>query len=52
MASNSQIPFQPLGPSSLIVADSPAPAPIQVNVDDTTTGSGQHRFVNVNHLGV
>jgi hypothetical protein len=52
MASASQSPFQPLGKAHLLVAASPAPAPIQVNVDDTTTGSGQYRFVNVNHLGV
>jgi hypothetical protein len=52
MASASQFPFQPLGKSHLLVAASPAPAPIQVNVDKTTTGSGQYRVVNVNHLGV
>jgi hypothetical protein len=46
VASASQFPFQPLGKSHLLVAASPAPTPIQVNVDDTTTGSGQYRVVN------
>jgi hypothetical protein len=46
MASASQIAFQPLGATHLLVADTPAPAPIQVNVDNTTTGVGQYRVVN------
>ena len=46
MAAASQFPFQPLGKSHLLVAANPAPAPIQVNVDDTATGSGQYRITN------
>jgi hypothetical protein len=46
MAQASQFPFQPLGPSSLIVADNPAPAPVQVSVDPGATGYGQYRIVN------
>ena len=46
MASASQFPFQPLGPSHLIVANVAAPAPVQVNVRETTTGVGQYRIVN------
>jgi hypothetical protein len=46
MATASQIPFSPLGPSHLIQAANPAPAPIQVNVDNTITGYGQYRIVN------
>lgn len=46
MASASQFPFQPLGPSSLIVANNPAPAPVQVSVDPGATGYGQYRIVN------
>lgn len=46
MASNSQIPFQPLGATHLLQADTPAPNPIQVLVNDTTTGVGQYRIVN------
>jgi len=52
MATASQIPFNPLGPTHLLVADALAPTPIQVSVDNTTTGCGQYRIVNVNHLGV
>jgi hypothetical protein len=46
MASASQIPFSPLGPSHLIQAANPAPAAIQVSVDNTTTGVGQYRIIN------
>jgi hypothetical protein len=46
VASNSQIPFQPLGATHLLQADNPAPNPIQVLVNDTTTGVGQYRIVN------
>jgi hypothetical protein len=46
MSTASQYPFQPLGPSHLIVADSPAPAPVQINVRETTTGVGQYRIIN------
>lgn len=46
MASASLFPFQPLGKSHLLVAASPAPAPIQVSVDENTTGVGQYRIVN------
>ena len=46
MSTASQIPFQPLGPSSLIVADNPAPTPVQVSVDAMQTGVGQYRIVN------
>jgi hypothetical protein len=46
MASASEFPFQPLGKTHLLVAASPAPTPIQVNVDDTTTGFGQYRIIN------
>ncbi len=46
MAAASQFPFQPLGASHLLVAANPAPAPIQVNVNETTTGVGQYRIVN------
>jgi nitrous oxidase accessory protein NosD len=46
MASNSQIPFQPLGPTHLIAANTPAPTPVQVSVDNMTTGVGQYRVVN------
>lgn len=46
MASNSQIAFQPLGATHLLEADNPAPAEIQVTVDNTTTGVGQYRILN------
>ena len=46
MASASQFPFQPLGRSHLIVADNPAPTPVQVSVDAGATGYGQYRIVN------
>jgi hypothetical protein len=46
MATASQIPFSPLGPTHLLAAANPAPAPIQVNVDNTITGYGQYRIVN------
>jgi hypothetical protein len=46
MATASQFPFAPLGATHLLVAANPAPAPIQVNVDETTTGYGQYRIVN------
>jgi hypothetical protein len=46
MATASQIPFSPLGPTHLLAAATPAPAPIQVNVDNTITGYGQYRIVN------
>lgn len=46
MASNSQIPFQPMGASHLLPAATPAPTPIQVSVDRTQTGVGQYRVIN------
>jgi hypothetical protein len=46
MASASLFPFQPLGATHLIEADAVVPAPVQVNVYDTTTGVGQYRIVN------
>jgi hypothetical protein len=46
MASASQFPFQPLGPSHLIVADNPAPNPVQISVDAGSTGYGQYRIIN------
>jgi hypothetical protein len=46
MATASQIPFSPLGRSHLIVAANPAPNPVQISVDNTTTGVGQYRIIN------
>jgi len=46
MSTASQYPFAPLGASHLIVANVAAPAPVQVNVRETTTGVGQYRIVN------
>lgn len=42
----SQFAFQPLGPTSLIVADVAPPSPVQVLVDETTQGYGQYRVIN------
>jgi len=46
MASASQFPFQPLGPSHLIVANVAPPAPVQISVDPGSTGYGQYRIIN------
>jgi hypothetical protein len=46
MSTASQYPFQPLGDTHLIAAANPAPAPVQVLVDEPTTGVGQYRVVN------
>jgi hypothetical protein len=52
MATASQIPFNPLGPTHLIATANPAPAPVQVNVDNTITGYGQYRVVNAGNNAV
>lgn len=46
MSTASQYPFQPLGNTRLISAANPAPAAVQVTVDEGTTGVGQYRIVN------
>lgn len=46
MASASQFPFQPLGPTHLITANVAAPVPVQISVRNTNTGYGQYRIVN------
>jgi len=46
MASASLFSFQPLGATHLIEADAGVPAPVQINVYETTTGAGQYRIVN------
>ncbi len=42
----SQFAFNPLGPTSYIVANVAAPSPVQVSVDSTTQSFGQYRIVN------
>jgi hypothetical protein len=44
--SSSTYAFQPLGNTHLIAAANPAPAPVQILVDEPTTGVGQYRIIN------
>jgi hypothetical protein len=41
-----QFPFEPTGLTHLLIADSVAPAPIQVSTPKGTTGLNEYRLVN------
>ena len=46
MSTASQFPFQPLGPTHLVIGNVALPTPVQINVQKTTTGVGQYRIIN------
>jgi hypothetical protein len=52
MSTASQFPFQPLGPTHLVIGNIAVPIPVQINVRETTTGVGQYRIINDSILTV